>query len=75
MTSMADSTNRQKRFELRLSEDDSDVAYLRLPTHPGDTCKMSRSIRLVDLLGPYQGPGVVLDFDQEGVLVGIEILA
>ena len=63
------------RFELRVSEDDQDVAYLRFPTHPGETCKMSKSIRLADLMGAYEGPDVVLDFDQDGVLVGIELLA
>jgi len=64
-----------RRFELRVSEDDQDVAYLRLPSHPGETCKMSKSIRLAELMGTYEGPEVVLDFDQDGVLVGIELLA
>jgi len=63
------------RFELKISEDDSDVAYLRLPTHPGVTCKMSKSVRLVDLVGRYDGPDIVFDFDEQGVLVGIELLA
>jgi hypothetical protein len=70
-----DSRKKLGRFELRVSEDDQDVAYLRLPSHPGETCKMSKSIRLVDLMGSYEGPDVVLDFDQDGVLVGIEFLA
>lgn len=70
-----DSRKKLGRFELRVSEDDQDVAYLRLPSHPGETCKMSKSIRLVELLGAYEGPDVVLDFDQDGVLVGIELLA
>ncbi len=60
-------------FDLRVSTDDANVAYLRLPTHQGGTSRMSRSVRLVDLLGAYQGPEVVLDFDSRGVLVGIEI--
>ena len=64
------------KFELRVSEDDADVAYLRLPSHPGTIpCKMSKSVRLRDLIGSYEGPDVVLDFDLRGVLVGIEILA
>ncbi|WP_437315114.1 DUF2283 domain-containing protein [Sorangium sp. So ce385] len=63
-------------FELRVSEDDADVAYLRLPSHPGTSpCKMSKSVRLHDLIGDYDGPDVVLDFDIRGILVGIEILA
>jgi len=63
-------------FQLQVSPDDKDVAYLRLPSHPGgETCKMSKSVRLRDLLGAYEGPDVVLDFDGRSVLVGIEILA
>ncbi len=60
-------------FVLEVSGDDAKVAYLKLPTHPGGLCKMSRSVRLVDVLGKYDGPDVVLDFDTRGVLVGIEI--
>ena len=70
-----DSKKKLGRFELQISEDDQDVAYLRLPSHTGETCKMSKSIRLAELMGSYTGPDVVLDFDQDGVLVGIEILA
>jgi len=70
-----DSKKKLGHFELRVSEDDQDVAYLRLPSHPGETCKMSKSIRLAELMGSYEGLEVVLDFDQDGVLVGIEFLA
>jgi uncharacterized protein YuzE len=62
-------------FELKVSDDDADVAYLRLPTHAVGLSKVSRSVRLIDLMGKYDGPEVVLDFDAKGVLVGIEILA
>ncbi len=62
-------------FDLRVSDDDEDVAYLRLPTHPGSPCRIARNVRLVDLIGPYQGPDIVFDFDERGVLVGIELLA
>jgi hypothetical protein len=61
-------------FRLTVSEDDPDVAYVRLPTHPGtETCKMSKSLRLIDVIGVYKGPDVVLDFDEQGILVGIEV--
>lgn len=64
------------RFALKVSEEDDDVAYLRLPTHPAaGPCRMSRSVRLRDVMGAYPGPDVVLDFDLHGTLVGIEILA
>lgn len=62
------------RFELKVSEDDADVAYLCLPTYPGEITQMSKSVRLVDLMGKYDGPDVVLDFDMSGTLVGIEIV-
>lgn len=73
--STGNSRNKPGRFELQVSEDDPDVAYLRLPTHSGHTTKMSKSLRLAEFLAGYKGPDVVLDFDQEGVLVGIEVLA
>ena len=36
--------------------------------------RMSRSVRLTDVMGKYAGPDVVLDFDAAGVLVGIEVI-
>jgi len=63
-------------FDLRVSEDDKDVAYLRLPSHPGTVpCTTSKSIRLRDIMGDYEGPDLYFDFDLRGILVGIEILA
>ncbi len=63
-------------FQLRVSGDDEGVAYLRLPSYLGvEPCKMSRSVRLREVLGDYEGPDVNLDFDMRGVLVGIEVLA
>lgn len=60
------------RFALKVSEEDDDVAYLHPAAGP---CRMSRSVRLRDVMGAYPGPDVVLDFDLHGTLVGIEILA
>lgn len=65
------------RFELEVVDEDAEnnpIAYLRLPTHSGMTTKMSKSVRLVDLMGKYDGPDIVLDFDEHGKLVGIEII-
>lgn len=63
-------------FRLDCSEDEPDqVAYLKLPTYPQDEIpKMSKSVRLVELIGKYDGPDLVFDFDEDGVLVGVEIL-
>jgi hypothetical protein len=49
------------------------TAYLRLPTHPGEL-RGARSVPLVDVMGKYNGPYVVLDFDKDGMLVGIEVV-
>jgi hypothetical protein len=35
---------------------------------------VGKSVRLQDLILGYKGSGVVLDFDGEDVLVGIEVL-
>ncbi|HSN87466.1 MAG TPA: hypothetical protein VL025_11945 [Thermoanaerobaculia bacterium] len=50
------------------------TAYLKLPTHPGEL-RGARAVPLVDVIGKYAGPYVVFDFDQAGILVGIEIIS
>lgn len=63
-------------FQFDLSEDDDEVAYLELPTHPGSNAGVvKRTVSLRDVLGPDVGPDVNLDFDAGGVLVGIEVIA
>ncbi len=65
-----------KRFKLQLSDGEHEVAYLQLPSYPvRKDWRTSKSVRLFDLIGKYQGPDIVLDFDDDGVLVGIEVLA
>jgi hypothetical protein len=49
------------------------TAYVRLPEHPGDL-RGGKQTQLRELLGRYEGPDVIFDFDKEGRLVGIEIL-
>ncbi len=62
-------------FELRLSDNRHEIGYLRLLTYPKRApLKVSKSIRLFDILGKYNGPDVVFDFDLDGVLVGIEVV-
>jgi Protein of unknown function (DUF2283) len=65
------------RIELKLSQDDSTVAYISLPDHPGSGTfgAVARQVRLLDLCGGYKGPDIYLDFDKENRLVGIEVLA
>ncbi len=57
-------------------EDDKCPAYLYLPSHPGERIHgvVKRSVMLRDLIKEYsdQNPEVVLDFDNDGKLIGIE---
>jgi hypothetical protein len=62
-------------MELRISQDDEEVGYLRLPTHPGDVPgAVARSVRLRGLLGEYEGSDIQIDFDVDNRLIGIEIV-
>jgi len=65
---------RSGKFSLKLSGGKHEDAYLQLPTFPTGKLKTSRSIRLHDLIGKYEGPDINIDFDEQGILVGIEIL-
>ncbi len=63
------------KFELKVVGD-HEIAYLKLPSYPKTRqLKTSKSFRLFDCVGSYKGPDVVFDFDQDGILVGIEVLA
>ena len=64
------------KFQLKVSEDGG-AAYLRLPTYPDRPDKnwqMSKTIQLIKVLDPYEGPEVLPDFGPNGELAGIEIL-
>lgn len=50
------------------------TVYLKLPTHPGEL-RGARTLPLSDVIRAYKGPYVVFDFDQDNVLVGIEVIA
>ena len=65
-----------RKMTLTISDDDEDVAYLALPAHPGPGTHgaVAKQTRLLDLM-TYVGPDLYLDFDQDGTLIGIEILA
>jgi hypothetical protein len=59
------------KFELQITG--KTTAYLRLPTHPGEI-RNARSVPLVNIMGNYDGPYVVFDFDSAGTLIGIEVV-
>lgn len=63
-------------ISLAVNPDDHDVAYLSLPGHPGKGSPgcVKKTVRLASLL-PYKGPDLYLDFDAQGHLIGVEVLA
>lgn len=63
-------------IELSLSEDDDEVGYVSLPSHPGSGKPgiVAKTISLRELIGGYTGPDINLDFSAEDVLLGIEIV-
>ncbi len=67
--------NSKTRYNLRVSEDDDDVAYLTLPSHPGMAPGVvKKTVCLRDLLTDYDGADLNFDFDENNTLIGIEIL-
>jgi uncharacterized protein YuzE len=68
---MADS-----KIELKVSEGDGNVAYVSLPDHPGKGTfgVVKNTLRLREIYSDYVGPDLLLDFDKERRLIGIEIL-
>ena len=62
-------------IELKVSDDDDQVAYVSLPDHPGSRPGVTaKCVQLRDLLPDHRGPDVVLDFDEAARLIGIEIV-
>jgi uncharacterized protein YuzE len=55
---------------------DGDVAYVRLPAHlgKGKLNAVAKQVLLESLIDSYKGPEIYLDFNADGVIVGIEFL-
>lgn len=66
----------KKTIELELSDEDQEVGYLFLPKHPRNSASgiVKKTIAMSDLLKEYKGVPIYFDFDQEGELIGIEIV-
>ena len=64
------------KIDLKISEDDDEVGYLYLPKHPrnGSPGISKKQIELASIIKNYNGPDIILDFDDDNVLIGIEIL-
>lgn len=66
-----------RKMNLKISKDDAEVGYLYLPSHPGsDKIGISvKQIELASIIENYKGPDIILDFNSDNVLIGIEIIA
>ena len=68
---------RANRLELAV-DNTAGAAYLYLPDHPARGADsagcVANTVCLEDLVPGYQGPDIYLDFDKNGVLIGMEIL-
>jgi hypothetical protein len=64
------------KIQLSVSQDDSGVAYVTLPGHPGrGSPGVTKSqIRLRDIYPDYIGPDLYFDLSEDRTLIGIEIL-
>ncbi|WP_194207527.1 DUF2283 domain-containing protein [Superficieibacter sp. 1612_C1] len=58
------------------SNKDGDIAYLFLPKHPGKGTPgiTAKQISLHSIINDYQGPEIILDFDKDGEIIGMEFL-
>lgn len=56
--------------------EDGNMAYLFLPEHPGKGKRgvTVKQILLHSVIANYKGPEIVLDFDKDGVIIGMEFL-
>lgn len=68
---VSDIKKQKHKFSLEITGKNS--AYLRLPNHP-EILRNARTVTLVDAIGAYNGPYIVFDFNEDNVLIGIEIL-
>ena len=62
-------------IRLQISEDDSAVGYIYLEnTEDKEERKVSKMIAISDVIQNYKGVPVYLDFNNDGGLIGIEIV-
>ncbi|MCF7789562.1 MAG: DUF2283 domain-containing protein [Prosthecobacter sp.] len=66
--------NRKKKIIFTLGRS-GEAAYVKIGEHTRGQRKVAKNIRIHDLIAGYQGADVILDFDSEDRLLGIEILA
>ncbi|BFO66705.1 hypothetical protein [Chryseobacterium sp. KCF3-3] len=64
----------QNKIIVKISEDDESVGYVYLPNElHEEKKKVKKTIDLSDIID-YKGVTVCLDFNEDGILLGIEIV-
>ena len=65
-----------KSIRLRTYDDDYHTAYLELADHPHELIAgiVGRTVRLQEIIRDYDGPSMSVEFNQQGRVIGIEIL-
>ncbi len=66
-----------KKRELRLRTYNNDrTAYLELLDFPRESPSgcVKKTVRVHTLIPDFDGPGIGIDFDEQGLAIGIEIL-
>ncbi|MDC8100604.1 hypothetical protein [Chryseobacterium rhizosphaerae] len=65
----------QNKIIVKISPDDETVGYIYMPNELDDDMrKVVKTIDLSDVIKDYKGVSVYLDFNKDGVLIGIEIV-
>ena len=66
----------KRKLRLRTYNDDHRTAYLELLDHPHQLVPgcAKRTVDIHNLIPDYEGPGLFIDFDEQGRAIGIEIL-
>lgn len=67
---------KKKQIRLRTYDDDYHQSYVELADHPHELADglVGKTVRIQNFIDDYDGPGIAIDFDQNGRAIGIEIL-
>lgn len=58
------------------TKNDDEICYLMFPKHPKGLAPgvVKKHLRLVDEIKGYVGPDIILDYDEDNEIIGIEIM-
>ncbi len=64
------------KIKIKMEDVYSDTAYIALPGYPDPVRSgvVAKTIPMETLIANFHGPRVNFDFNEEGLLIGIEIL-